>query len=105
MSILRSIFGIFVILFLGYLLSYDRKNIKWRTIIAGFALQFCFAFIVMKTSGGAYVLESVSNGFNKIIAQANEGIQFVFGGLYTPELTSHSFSLLMFYLLLFSLVL
>ncbi|MGL5278939.1 MAG: NupC/NupG family nucleoside CNT transporter [Cetobacterium sp.] len=84
MSILRSIFGIFVILFLGYLLSYDRKNIKWRTIIAGFALQFGFAFIVMKTSGGAYILESVSNGFNKIIAQANEGIQFVFGGLYTP---------------------
>ncbi|MGL5175051.1 MAG: NupC/NupG family nucleoside CNT transporter [Cetobacterium sp.] len=84
MSILRSIFGIFAILFLGYLLSYDRKNIKWRTIVAGFALQFVFAFIVMKTSGGAYVLESVSNGFNKIIAQANEGIQFVFGGLYGP---------------------
>ena len=84
MSILRSIFGIFTILFLGYLLSYDRKNIKWKTIIAGFALQFCFAFLVMKTSGGAYVLESVSNGFNKIIAQANEGIQFVFGGLYSP---------------------
>lgn len=84
MSILRSIFGIFVILFLGYLLSYDRKNIKWRTIIAGFALQFGFAFVVMKTSGGAYILESISNGFNKVIAQANEGIQFVFGGLYTP---------------------
>ncbi|MDX8337059.1 MULTISPECIES: NupC/NupG family nucleoside CNT transporter [Cetobacterium] len=84
MSILRSIFGIFVILFLGYLLSYDRKNIKWRTIVAGFALQFVFAFIVMKTSGGAYILESVSNGFNKVIAQANEGIQFVFGGLYSP---------------------
>jgi CNT family concentrative nucleoside transporter len=83
-SILRSIFGIFVILFLGYLLSYDRKNIKWRTIVAGFALQFVFAFIVMKTSGGAYILESVSNGFNKVIAQANEGIQFVFGGLYSP---------------------
>ncbi|MGL5934832.1 MAG: NupC/NupG family nucleoside CNT transporter, partial [Cetobacterium sp.] len=27
---------------------------------------------------------SVSNGFNKVIAQANEGIQFVFGGLYGP---------------------
>ncbi|MGL4210267.1 MAG: Na+ dependent nucleoside transporter N-terminal domain-containing protein, partial [Cetobacterium somerae] len=63
MSILRSIFGIFVILFLGYLLSYDRKNIKWRTVVSGFALQFVFAFIVMKTTGGAYVLESVSNGF------------------------------------------
>ncbi|MGL4642090.1 NupC/NupG family nucleoside CNT transporter [Cetobacterium sp.] len=84
MSILRSIFGIFAILFLGYLLSYDRKNIKWRTVVSGFALQFVFAFIVMKTTGGAYVLESVSNGFNKVIAQANEGIQFVFGGLYGP---------------------
>ncbi|MEG0069218.1 NupC/NupG family nucleoside CNT transporter [Cetobacterium sp.] len=84
MTILRSIIGIFAILFLGYLLSYDRKNIKWRTILAGFALQFSFAFLVMKTSGGAYVLQAVSNGFNKVIAQANEGIQFVFGGLYSP---------------------
>ncbi|MGL4867549.1 MAG: NupC/NupG family nucleoside CNT transporter [Cetobacterium sp.] len=84
MSILRSIFGIFAILFLGYLLSYDRKNIKWRTIVSGFALQFVFAFLVMKTAAGAFVLESVSNGFNKVIAQANEGIQFVFGGLYGP---------------------
>nr|WP_307774588.1 NupC/NupG family nucleoside CNT transporter [uncultured Cetobacterium sp.] len=84
MSILRSIFGIFAILFLGYLLSYDRKNIKWRTVLAGFAVQLTFAFLVMKTSGGVYVLESLSNGFNKVIAQANEGIQFVFGGLYAP---------------------
>ncbi|MGL5053344.1 MAG: NupC/NupG family nucleoside CNT transporter [Cetobacterium sp.] len=85
MPVLRSIFGIFVILFLGYLLSYDRKNIKWRTILAGFALQFGFAFLVMKTSAGAFALQSVSNGFNKVIAQANEGIQFVFGGAVGPS--------------------
>lgn len=85
MSILRSIFGIFAILFLGYLLSYDRKNIKWRTIFAGFALQLSFAFFVMKTSVGISVLTAVSNGFNKVIAQANEGINFVFGGLYGPS--------------------
>ncbi|WP_297405177.1 nucleoside transporter C-terminal domain-containing protein [uncultured Cetobacterium sp.] len=84
MSILRSIFGIFAILFLGYLLSYDRKNIKWRTIFAGFALQLSFAFLVMKTSIGIAALSAVSRGFNNVIAQANHGIQFVFGGLYGP---------------------
>jgi CNT family concentrative nucleoside transporter len=82
--ILRSIFGIFAILFLGYLLSYDRKNIKWRTIITGFALQFGFAFLVMKTAVGAFALQSVSNGFNRVIDKANEGIQFVFGGAVGP---------------------
>ncbi|MGL6023124.1 MAG: NupC/NupG family nucleoside CNT transporter [Cetobacterium sp.] len=85
MPILRSIFGIFAILFLGYLLSYDRKNIKWRTILSGFALQFTFAFLVMKTTVGALALESVSNGFNRVIDQANEGIQFVFGGAVGPS--------------------
>lgn len=81
MDILRSILGIFVILFIGYLLSYNKKGIKWRPVLVGFAIQFSFALLVFKTSFGEKVLSSISNGFLKVIAQAQAGIGFVFGSL------------------------
>lgn len=81
MDILKSIFGIFVILLIGYLLSYNRKGIKWRPVFVGFAIQFSFALLVFKTSFGEKILSSISNGFLKVIAQSQAGIQFVFGSL------------------------
>lgn len=81
MDILRSFLGIFVILLIGYLLSYDRKGIKWRPVILGFVIQFSFALLVFKTPFGEKALTSISNGFLNVIKQAQAGIGFVFGSL------------------------
>ncbi len=82
---LRGIIGVIVLIFLGYLTSYDRKNINWKIIGSGFLLQLLFAFIVLKTSGGAYVLEKIANGVSSVMFQANSGIAFLFGSLASSE--------------------
>ena len=56
MAILNSILGIIFIFAVAFLLSNNKKNIKWRTIIIGFIIQFTFALIVLKWSVGRYVL-------------------------------------------------
>ena len=81
MVILNSIIGILFIFAVAYLLSNNKKHIKWRTIIIGFLIQFGFALIVLKWSVGRYVLSKVALGVQGVISYANEGIGFVFGSL------------------------
>ena len=81
MVILNSIIGILFIFAVSYLLSNNKKQIKWRTIIIGFLIQFGFALIVLKWSVGRYVLSKVALGVQGVISYANEGIGFVFGSL------------------------
>ncbi|MGX6592295.1 concentrative nucleoside transporter, CNT family [Cetobacterium ceti] len=85
MNIVRGLIGIFTIFLIAYIASYDRKKIKWRPVIVGFALQFLLAFLTMRTEVGTFVLLKMSGAANEVIAQANEGIKFLFGGMYTPE--------------------
>ena len=81
MAILNSIIGILFIFAVSYLLSNNKKHIKWRTIIIGFLIQFGFALIVLKWSVGRYVLSKAALGVQGVISYANEGIGFVFGSL------------------------
>lgn len=85
MKILNSIIGILFIFFIGYLLSNNKKNINWRTIGFGFAIQFLFALIVLKWPVGQNILLSVSSAIAEFIEYANEGIGFLFGGLIPTE--------------------
>ena len=81
MVILNSIIGILFIFAVAYLLSSNKKHIKWRTIIIGFLIQFGFALSVLKWSVGKYVLSKVALGVQSVIDYAQEGISFVFGSL------------------------
>ena len=79
MNVLWGIGGIFIVLCIAFLLSSAKKSIKWRTILAGLAIQIMFAFIVLKWEAGREALTGLSNGVQNLIAYANEGISFVFG--------------------------
>ena len=43
---MNSLLGIAVILLVAYLLSTNRKNIRWRTVIGAFAIQMSLAGFV-----------------------------------------------------------
>lgn len=79
MNVLWGIGGIFTVLLIAFLLSGAKKSIKWRTILAGLAIQVLFAFIVLKWEAGREALTGLSNGVQSLISYANEGISFVFG--------------------------
>ncbi|GAA2088004.1 NupC/NupG family nucleoside CNT transporter [Brevibacterium salitolerans] len=85
MSVLRGLLGIVVVLGIAFLFSKDKRRIRLRPILTGLGLMFVFAFLVMGTGWGAAVLEAVSNGVSALMGFAREGIDFVFGGLYTEE--------------------
>ncbi|WP_214795554.1 MULTISPECIES: NupC/NupG family nucleoside CNT transporter [unclassified Exiguobacterium] len=76
---IMSVVGILALIAIAYIFSTNRKAIKWRTVLAAFAVQFAFAFLVLYTSWGRSALEWISSGVQAILNTAGDGIAFVFG--------------------------
>lgn len=85
MTFLWGLFGIFIVLGIGFLFSTDRKRINWRTVMGGLAFQLAFAFIVLKWDFGQRMMLKLTEVVNAITGYANEGINFLFGGFYTEQ--------------------
>jgi concentrative nucleoside transporter, CNT family len=79
-----GILGIIVLFGIGYLLSENRKAIKWRTVLVAFAIQFSIGLLVLKWEAGRNALATFSGWVQNVINYANEGISFLFGGLVNP---------------------
>ncbi|WP_301339076.1 Na+ dependent nucleoside transporter N-terminal domain-containing protein, partial [Vibrio sp. Y53_MX_L15] len=84
---MNSIIGIVAILFVAWLLSTNRKNIKLRTVSFAFALQVLFALLVLYVPAGRDALNSVSSVVSNLINYGQEGIAFLFGNLATGGFT------------------
>ncbi|MGM0826918.1 MAG: NupC/NupG family nucleoside CNT transporter [Bacillota bacterium] len=85
MQYLWGIIGIIVVLGIAFAFSTNKKRINFRTVLGGLAIQLFFAFIVLETSWGQNSLKGLTQVVNAIINYSNEGITFLFGGLYTEE--------------------
>lgn len=81
MQIIISLLGIVVLLGIMYLLSCDRKNIPYKTIIKALVIQFIIAFLLIRFPIGQVIVEKISDVVTQILSYGNEGLNFVFGGL------------------------
>ncbi len=81
MDIIRGIVGLVIVTFLAFLLSSNRKAIRWRLVLTGIAMQFAFAFLVIRTDIGRELFNAISKFFVFLFGFAGEGAQFVFGNL------------------------
>lgn len=81
MNILFGILSLVVLIGISYLLSDNKKHIKWRIVIAGLIGQGILIFFVMKVPIGQKILEAMAFGVDKVIKYGMEGVSFVFGNL------------------------
>jgi concentrative nucleoside transporter, CNT family len=84
LSVTRGLIGLVIVTAMAFLFSGARRTINWRLVIIGIALQFFFAFVVLKTDIGREVLSVISTWFVQLFGFALEGAQFVFGSLAKP---------------------
>ena len=83
MNIIFGILTLLTIIGLSYIISEDKKAIKWRTVIAGLFGQLVLIFFVIKIPIGQKLLEAMANGVNTLIQTGMQGVVFVFGDLAT----------------------
>ena len=84
-NLLWGIGGILTIFTIAFLLSSNRKAINLRTILVGLGIQIGFAFLVLKLEAGKKAIEWLSFKVQDIVVYANEGINFLFGGLLIED--------------------
>jgi len=78
---LLSFFGIFVFVFLAWLISEHRRRFPWRVVVWGIVIQVIFALFILRTAPGAWLFDLVNRVFSKMMQFTDAGSEFVFGGL------------------------
>lgn len=81
MHYLISIAGLIVVLILAWLVSNDKKKIKYRPIIVMIVVQIVLGLLLLKTSIGEFLIKGFANSFETLLGYAKEGIDFIFGGM------------------------
>lgn len=78
---LISFIGLFVMVFLAWLLSVDRRVIPWRIIAWGVGLQFVFALFILRSPVGAWIFGAMNEGIVALLGFTIQGARFLFGNL------------------------
>ena len=76
-----SFLGLFVLLFLAWLLSSHRGRVRPRIVVGGVLLQFAFAALILKTAAGLRIFQTIGDFFTALLGFVDVGSQFVFGHL------------------------
>ncbi|SEG74901.1 NupC/NupG family nucleoside CNT transporter [Paenibacillus sp. UNC499MF] len=90
-----ALIGLIVILSLAWLVSSDKKKIKYRPVLVMIALQIILGMILLKTGVGEFLVKGFADGFAKLLGFANAGTDFVFGGIVNDKIHSFFFHVLM----------
>jgi CNT family concentrative nucleoside transporter len=90
-TILQGLLGLGVLVAIAWLFSDSKKNINWRIVGTGIALQIIFAVFVILTPWGSIVFDAIGTFFVKIISFTYQGAVFVFGALADQDKFGQTF--------------
>jgi len=76
-----SFFGYFILLIVAWSLSTNRKNVNWRVIGWGAAIQFVFAAFIFIIPAGVKFFVFINRIVLAVLDSAMAGTEFVFGRL------------------------
>ena len=79
-SRLISLAGLFVYVTIGYLCSTNRSRIRWRPVLWGFALQFVFGLLILRTQIGFEVFKWMGDRVTLFLGFSKAGSDFLFRG-------------------------
>jgi concentrative nucleoside transporter, CNT family len=79
---LVSLLGVAVLIGLAWAMSNNRRRFPVRVALWGFGLQFGFAVLLLRTSGGQALFRTIRAGVVKLLSFTDPGAEFVFGPLF-----------------------
>lgn len=91
MSRFVGVAGVAAILGICWILSNNRRAIRWRTVAWGMTLQLGFALLILKTAPGRWFFDLARDAVTRILSFTDIGAAFLFGNLYrgTPEIAKN----------------
>ncbi|UYG06581.1 NupC/NupG family nucleoside CNT transporter [Halomonas sp. M4R1S46] len=93
MTLLMSLVGMATLIVIALIFSSNRRAIRLRTVGGAFAIQAGLGAFVLYVPVGQTVLETVSDAVSQVVLYANDGIDFLFGGLANVESVGFVFAI------------
>jgi concentrative nucleoside transporter, CNT family len=93
MHILIGLAGIMLILGIACAFSSDRRAIRLRVVGAAFLLQTGIALMVLYVPAGRAIIAGMSHGVANLLGYAQEGTNFIFGPIASPQIGGTSFAI------------
>lgn len=84
-DVVRSLMGIALLIFIGWLFSMGRGRVQWRVVLSALALQVAIGAVVLFSSTGNAVLLGIAGAVTHALEFGAKGIEFMFGGLVSPD--------------------
>ncbi len=91
-SIFRGLLGMFVLIFIAWLFSANRKAISWRVVGIGLTVQVLLAFGVLQVPAVQYFFEMIGSVFVVILDFTKAGTDFLFEGFLDTERYGYIFA-------------
>ena len=66
MKVFLNLLGIVVVIGLIFLISWDRKNIRWKAVGKAIIAQFVIAILLVKVPVGKMVVSAISDGVQQL---------------------------------------
>ena len=85
-DLVRSLIGVGILVLIGFILSYNRKAISWRTVLAALAVQVAIGAFVLFVPVGKDILGGIANGVTHVLGYGFKGTEFLFGGLVSSKM-------------------
>lgn len=85
-----SLSGVFVMVGIAWLLSVNRRGIRWRPVIWGVVLQFVFGVIVLSPELQGFFFGVVDTGVRKLLSFSEAGANFVFQSIEPHQIMDAS---------------
>lgn len=88
---LQAVLGLGVLVGLCFLLSVNRRSIRWKPVLGGLGLQAAFALLVLNPVVGRFFFTVVDRGVRRLLSFAEAGTAFVMQSV-EPHLSTHTTS-------------
>lgn len=75
---LVSLLGLLVMIGLAWLLSVDRRAVRWRPVAWGVALQLVIGLLILNPALQGFFFDVVDSGVRRLLSFAEAGADFVF---------------------------
>jgi CNT family concentrative nucleoside transporter len=85
---LISFLGLFILMFLAWILSANKKIINWRVLVWGITFQLLFALFIFHLPVGIKFFNLINDIVIAILDSASAGAKFIFGRLALPPGTT-----------------
>lgn len=80
-----SLLGLMVMALLAWAMSSHKRKVSPRIVAGGFFLQFLFAFLILKTTPGAYTFTAIGDFFTSVLQFVDKGTAFLFDVFPRPD--------------------